>query len=112
MSERSSKLLLEDILEAITTMQEYTKEINSYTDFVSNVMLSQAVFFNFTIIGEATSQIPQSFKDQNRHVYWRVIKDIRNYIVHEYFGIKPKVIWDTIQFELNDLKTQIQKHFR
>ena len=33
---------------------------------------------------------------------------MRNYIVHEYFGIKPKVIWDTIQFELGDLKSQIQ----
>ena len=62
MSERSSKLLLEDILEAITTIQGYTKDINSYNDFVSNIMLSQAVFFNFTIIGEASSQIPQHFK--------------------------------------------------
>lgn len=34
---------------------------------------------------------------------------MRNYIVHEYFGIKPKVVWDTIQFELNDLKIQIQQ---
>jgi len=109
MSERNSKLLLEDIIEAITNIQEYTKGISSYSDFIGNVMLSQAVFFNFTIIGEAVSQIPQNFKDINAKVDWRIIKDMRNYIVHEYFGIKPKVVWDTIQFELNDLKTQIQQ---
>lgn len=108
MSERNSKLLLEDILEAITNIQEFTKNISSYSDFLSDLMLSQAVFFNFTIIGEAVAQIPENFKNLHPQVDWRIIKDMRNYIVHEYFGIKPKVIWDTIQFELQDLKSQIQ----
>lgn len=98
MSERDTKLLLEDILDAIATIESFTKEIKSYDDFVSNILLSQAVFFNFTIIGEASSQIPQGFKNLNPHVDWRIIKDMRNFIVHEYFGIVPKLIWE---FSLN-----------
>lgn len=108
MSERDPQLLLDDILNAISTIQTYTKGISSYSDFISNVMLSQAVYFNFTVIGEAASQIPQNFKGLHPNIEWRIIKDMRNYIVHEYFGISPKIIWDTIQFELEDLKSQIQ----
>jgi len=25
---------------------------------------------------------------------WRMIKDFRNFIVHEYFGVDERIIWD------------------
>ncbi len=107
MSERDVNLLLEDILQAINTIEDYTTTIRYFDDFVENRMLAQAVYFNFTIIGEAVAQLPLSFREEYPYIDWRVIKDMRNFIVHEYFGISPKVVWDTIQFELSGFKEQI-----
>ncbi len=101
-------MLLEDILESINNIQEYTANITGYAAFIENGIISQAVYFNFTVIGEAASQLPKSFKEENPILDWRIIQDMRNVIIHEYFGIKPQIVWDTIQFEIVDLKNKIQ----
>ncbi len=55
------------------------------------------------MIGEAASRIPDDFKKQHSGIEWRIIKDFRNFIIHEYFGINSQIVWDTIQFRLPDL---------
>jgi uncharacterized protein with HEPN domain len=40
---------------------------------------------------------------------WRMIKDFRNFIVHEYFGVDLQIIWDVSKFELNELKSKISQ---
>jgi len=62
---------------------------------------------NFEIIGEATSRIPESFKQLHPHIEWRIIKDFRNFIIHEYFGINNLIVWDIIQYRLTDLLNEI-----
>jgi uncharacterized protein with HEPN domain len=66
-----------------------------------------AVERNFEIIGEAASRIPDDFKKLHTGVEWRIIKDFRNFIIHEYFGINNQIVWDTIQFRLPDLLQEI-----
>jgi uncharacterized protein with HEPN domain len=34
---------------------------------------------------------------------WRDMRDMRNFVVHEYFGISDKIIWDTVQNNLPPL---------
>jgi len=36
-----------------------------------------------------------------------MIKDFRNFIVHEYFGVDEKIVWDAAQIELNELESRI-----
>lgn len=31
-----------------------------------------------------------------------IVKDFRNFIVHEYFGVDPRVVWDLTTLELVD----------
>ncbi len=31
------------------------------------------------------------------------MRDMRNFVVHEYFGISDKIIWDTVQNDLPPL---------
>ncbi|MFO7811443.1 MAG: HepT-like ribonuclease domain-containing protein [Pelovirga sp.] len=40
-------------------------------------------------------------------IEWRSIKDFRNFIVHEYFGIDSRIVWDAVQLELPLLKKGI-----
>jgi uncharacterized protein with HEPN domain len=66
-----------------------------------------AVERNFEIIGEAGSRVPEEFKKLHPHIEWRIIKDFRNFIIHEYFGINNNIVWDTIQYRLPELHSQI-----
>ncbi len=38
---------------------------------------------------------------------WRSIKDFRNFIVHEYFGVDSKIVWDLSTIELDGLKKRL-----
>ena len=42
-------------------------------------------------------------------VNWREIKDFRNKLIHEYFGVNPEIVWNIIENDLPGLKTSIFK---
>jgi uncharacterized protein with HEPN domain len=38
---------------------------------------------------------------------WRIIKDFRNVIVHEYFGVDAEMVWDISTHNLVTLKEKL-----
>jgi len=106
MSDRDTPLLLVDIKVAIQSILDYTAGYNSEA-YEQDIKTRHAVERNFEIIGEAASRIPNEFKILNPQIEWRIIKDFRNFIIHDYFGINNKIVWDTIQFRLPDLFVSI-----
>ena len=63
MSERSDKLLLDDIFECINTIESYTARINEHF-FLSDKKTQDVVSRNFSIIGEAASRPSNNFKQK------------------------------------------------
>lgn len=39
----------------------------------------------------------------------RMVKDFRNFIVHEYFGVDTQIVWDLTRQELDELVGHIKK---
>ena len=108
MSERNTLLLLKDISESIQNIFDFTSGL-SFEDYCSDIKTKHAVEHNFMIIGEAVSRIPDSFKTRYKEVDWRIIKDFRNVMVHDYFGIDNNIVWDIIQFHLRELSIDISR---
>lgn len=106
MSERNLTLLLLDIKGSIGKILDYTAGM-TFESYEADSKTKDAVERNFEIIGEATSRIPDDFKKLHTSVEWRIIKDFRNFIIHEYFGINNQIVWDTFQFRLPDLLQEI-----
>lgn len=106
MSERSAQLLLQDILNAIVSIQSYTKNI-SLIQYLSDIKTKHAVERNFSIIGEAVARLDNNLKEQFPQINWRQVKDFRNIIIHDYFGIDDTIVWDIIQFDLGQLAKDI-----
>lgn len=79
----------------------------SFDAYEADSKTKDAVERNFEIIGEASSRIPDSFKGLHPGIEWRIIKDFRNFIIHEYFGINNQIVWDIIQYRLPDLLKEI-----
>jgi uncharacterized protein with HEPN domain len=64
-----------------------------------------AVIRNLEIIGEAARTIPDEVKDETAEIEWYKIVALRNMLIHEYFGVNLKIIWDVIQNKLNALES-------
>jgi uncharacterized protein with HEPN domain len=108
MSERDYRLFIQDIIDSIIKIEDYTSGL-TFDAFQSNEMVKDAVLRNFEIIGEASSHIPDDIKSKNISVPWRELKSVRNLVIHEYFGVDLEIIWKTISKSLPELKTEIMK---
>ena len=106
--ERGWKLRISDILDAIVAIQKYTAGMD-LKRFAEDRKTVDAVVRNFTIIGEASIRIPEQVITENLDIPWRDMSDMRNIVVHEYFGVSNKILWETIQSDLPPLVPLLQK---
>lgn len=107
MSERSPRLYLDDLLEAGRAIQSYIGE-TSFNEFTSDRMRQSAVIREFEIIGEAVGKLPDPLKEQVPAVAWQDIKDFRNLLVHQYFGVDLAIVWEVIHNDLPVLLDQVE----
>jgi uncharacterized protein with HEPN domain len=80
--------------------------------FREDVKTIDAVEHRFAIIGEAASQLPKHITDAHREIPWRIMRDMRNVVVHAYFGVKTDVLWGTIHSDLPPLVPLLQDLLR
>lgn len=62
---------------------------------------------NYIIIGESASQIPGENEERYHEIPWNLMRAMRNRIVHVYFQIDVKLMWDTIQNDLPSLASTL-----
>lgn len=108
MPKRNDTLLLEDILESIFKIKQYTKGID-YNNFFDDEKTKDAVVRNLEIIGEAVNNLSAEFILKNDEVEWRKIAAFRNRLIHEYFGVNYEAVWMVINNNLDTLKDYLEK---
>lgn len=108
MSKRDTWLLLDDMLQAALRIRNYTEGYN-FELFLEDEKTIDAVVRNFEIIGEAANRIDPLFRNQHPNVEWKRIRGFRNRIVHDYFGIDYEIVWDIIEFYLDELIDNLNK---
>lgn len=82
MSKRNNLLLLADIIDSITYIEEYLKPLDE-EGFYNDRKTKDAVVRNLEIIGEAANQITIDLKKKYPQVEWREAADLRNKIIHD-----------------------------
>jgi uncharacterized protein with HEPN domain len=108
MSKRSDALYVLDIKEAIEAVFAYTQHI-TFDDFKLDRMRYSAVIREFELIGEAVGNLADSVKENYPHIAWQDIKDFRNLLIHEYFGVDLEIVWNVIRGDLPSLYETIEK---
>jgi uncharacterized protein with HEPN domain len=96
------KSLLGDVLNCIERITEYTRDL-TFEEFGRNPMCVDAVLHNFTILGEAASQVPLDVQLRLHSLPWRQMRGMRNTIVHSYSSVRLAVVWETAQNDLPGL---------
>jgi uncharacterized protein with HEPN domain len=108
MSPRDWRDRVRDILEAIAEIRKFTRGMD-FESFREDDKVIRAVEMNFIIIGEAANQIPEEVEEKYINIPWSIMRAMRNRIVHVYFKIDEKLMWDTIENDLPPLIPQLEK---
>ncbi len=108
--------------EATEKILGYCEGVPSFQDFSETQMAVDACVRNLQVLGDAAAKVPAAMQKKIRDVPWREIKGMRNLLVHEYFGVSPIVVWNTIRkdlpplhaalTELNDRLNRPRHHWR
>ena len=102
---------LEHILNAINVL---LTNKGRYT--FDDVKTDPIVFYGFVkhveIIGEAVYMLTKEFRETHKEVDWDVIEGMRHVLVHGYYKINPKQLWNTIEQDIPELKPIIEQYYR
>lgn len=105
---RDPRLYLDDILDAIGNIREYTAGMD-FDLFQQDRKTQDAVVRNLEIIGEAAGRLSRSYRAVASEIDWRKIIGLRNILIHEYFGISKPIIWDVVQNKIEPLERSCRK---
>ena len=108
MSKRSELLFLQDIQDSVNAIFEFTKDMN-LDEFSNNRLVYSATIREFEIIGEATIHLSESTLKKYNQILWRDLKDFRNILIHEYFGVDSEIVFNTIKNDLELLENVVTK---
>lgn len=102
---------LRDMRENANRAIQFAKGM-SYETFSKDDKTVYAVIRAVEIIGEATRNIPDEIRTKYPAIPWRDASDMRNKLVHRYFGVNLEVIWQTLNEDLPMLATTLEEIIR
>ncbi|HEX9593179.1 MAG TPA: DUF86 domain-containing protein [bacterium] len=102
---------IQDILDATNKILSHTADLDVGA-FAADAWMVDAVLRNLTVIGEAARHVPDEVVSKHPDLPWNEMRDLRNIVVHEYFGVDPTIIWHTIREDLPPLVPQLEALLR
>ncbi len=104
----ADKARLQHILEAISEIETYTEKCD-FKKFEETSLIKHASIHQLQIIGEASNHLLDDTKQLAKDIPWERIVGLRNYLIHEYFGVDDEITWNIIQHDVPKLKVAILK---
>jgi len=102
------KILVGHILESVKQIEKYTENMSD-DDFVESTQIQDSVIRRLEIIGEAIGNFPEEIKKEYPRIQWEEISGMRNFLIHEYFGVDLYLVWETVKGDIPKLKEQMKK---
>lgn len=96
---------LKDILDEIAMIEKYS--VQGEEVFQRDELIQTWMIHHLQIIGEASGKLSENLKQKYSSIQWRDIISMRNFIVHQYFGVDLEEIWNTVIYDVPVLKNNI-----
>lgn len=99
---------VEDIVQAMEDALKFVTSMN-YNEFVKDRKTVYAVTRAIEIIGEATKKMPAKIRKDYPEIPWKEMAGMRDKLIHEYFGVDFRRVWDTVKRDIPNLKPLFEK---
>jgi uncharacterized protein with HEPN domain len=109
MAEKKKKepeFYLGHIIQAADDIAEYMGGCDKKS-FFDDKKTHDATIRQLMIIGEATKNLPQTFRRKYPEIPWKKIAGTRDRLVHEYFGVDMGLAWIMAKNDVPNLKEKI-----
>ena len=80
----------------------------SYDEYLGDRRHQLAILKAVEIVGEAASRVSTETRELHPDIPWREIVGMRNRLVHAYFDVDLRLVWDTVHGDLPSLLAQLE----
>jgi uncharacterized protein with HEPN domain len=106
---RSADERCQDILVAIARCERYRDRFGDSDPEVVEMAFQAAIRY-IAVIGEAANHLPEEITSAHPEIPWRAIVEMRNILIHEYFGVDHALIIRTLERDLAPLAVVLRQH--
>jgi len=99
---------LHDILDAAESAEQFVAGME-FEAVAADKKTVWAVFCALEIIGEAAKSIPAALRQRYPTVPWRDMAGMRDKLVHGYFGINRRRVFDTVCTDLPPMRAAVAR---
>ena len=78
-------------------------------EFLASMGLQEQIEVNMIHLGEAAARMSDELKEKHPDVPWQEMVGMRNVLTHEYFRVKPTILYETVVSQFKPLKQQLEK---
>ena len=76
--------------------------------YLASLGLQEQVELNLLHLGEVAARISDEVKEAHPEIPWHEMVGMRNILVHEYFRVKPIVLFETVTTQFPELERQLE----
>ena len=104
---RREFLILSELRDAAIAARDLVGDLSA-PDINADPMRRAALLWQFTVVGEAATQIPDGIRDANPQIPWRAASRMRNRIVHGYWDIDVETLVATAADDLPAMIAELE----
>ena len=71
-------------------------------------VLLDSMMFRLIQVSESAKNLSEEFKEEYDSIPWTAIYGLRNRIVHDYGNVKLGIVFDTLKYDVIEVKNMIE----
>ncbi len=103
----TNRLRVEHAIKNIDEVISDLKDL-SFDDFKESGLICRAACFSIAQVGEQLDNIREIYSEKHPEIAWNKAKGMRNRIVHDYVQIDFKSVYETVKYDLPQLREQLE----
>ena len=108
---KDDSVFLGHILDEIDFLISHVESLE-FEDLLEDEVLQRGVIRSLEIIDEASKNVSPELKEAHQETEWRMMAGMRDRLIHRYFQVNWKIVWNVLTKEILLLNVQIEGMLR